>query len=174
MAPLSNVKRVTLAALPGGTIVLLSTLTAMGEPLFKAETDVSPTRSSGLTFTLRGTSLDWPSELATITLMGGTGPTYPGEGVNVYRPSELISMVPVATPVAGSTTGTAPEPGVMRELQPGTMKPVTEAVVPAGATTAASALLVMAVPGGVVTAMGGATSGVAAQRHQEDMASGGF
>jgi hypothetical protein len=52
----------------------------------------------------------------------------------------------------------------MSALEPGTLNPVTDAVVPAGATTAASALPVMAEPGGVVTAMGGATKGVAAQQ----------
>jgi hypothetical protein len=51
----------------------------------------------------------------------------------------------------------------MSVLEPGTLKPVTDTVAPGGATTLASALAVIGVPGGVVTATGGATSSVAAQ-----------
>ena len=53
-------------------------------------------------------------------------------------------------------------------LEPGTLKPVTAAVVPGGATTLASALPMMGVPGGVVMASGGTTSGVAAKRKADN------
>jgi hypothetical protein len=55
-------------------------------------------------------------------------------------------------------------------LEPGTLKPVMEVVVVAGAITSTSALLVTGVPGGVVIATGGATSGVAAQKREQHSA----
>lgn len=76
-------------------------------------------------------------------------------------------MVPVTMPVAGSTTGVGPEPAGMGVLEPGSVKPVTETVVPLGATPLSSTLPVAGVPALVesVTA-DGSSSGVAAVEHR--------
>lgn len=71
-------------------------------------------------------------------------------------------MVPVTVPVAGSTTGTVPEPGLMSVLEPGTLKPLRVTVVPAGAITSARELPDTDAPGMVDTEMGGASRGLAA------------
>lgn len=81
--PPVTVKLVIFTDVPGGGTVLPNTLIVIGAPLLTADTLVSPTRSIGVTNTFRGTSFDWPSELVTVRMMGGTAPVKPGAGVKV-------------------------------------------------------------------------------------------
>ena len=106
------------------------------------------------TLMVTGTSLDWPSELVTVTYTVGTGPEYPGAGVNVKVPSVRTTRDPVTLPVMGSSTCTAPEPGAMGLVDPGSLKPVTLTMAPGGGTAPDRMLPLTAVPGGVETTTG--------------------
>ena len=69
----------------------------------------------------------------------------------------MTCTVPVTVPVTGSTTGTV-EPAGWMVSEPGTLKPATDAVVPAGSSASVSRLPVAGTPGVVVSATGGAES----------------
>ena len=70
-------------------------------------------------------------------------------------------------PVAGSNTR-VDVPGRMSALEPGTLKPATEAVVPVGATTLSSTLPVAGTLGVVVSVVGGHANEVAAGHGQHE------
>ena len=74
---------------------------------------------------------DRPPDVLLNTLTVGTGPVKPGTGSNVYAPLDEMVSVPMISPVTGSVT-LAVLPAGMIWLLPGTVKPLTVAVWPAG------------------------------------------
>ena len=84
----------------------------------------------GATVTFSGTSLDWPSERATVTRTGGMVPKNPTAGVNVNMPSADTVSVPARLPVACTTSLAGELPGRRGVGDAGVVKAVTEREVP--------------------------------------------
>ena len=101
-----GVKLAMRAVAPEAGSALANRFTDTGPRPSVTLTASSSSTSTGVTLMVSGASSTWPSELATTTVMGGTGPVKPGAGLNTYVPSGATVRVPVVTPVAGSTTGT--------------------------------------------------------------------
>lgn len=112
---------------------------------------------AAVTMMLSGTSLDWPSELVTVTYTVGTMPVKPGAGVKVKAPSARTSSAPTSVPVSGSTICVGPGPGGSGLDMPGKRIPEMTAVDPAGGTTCASRLPVTGSSWRVVVAFMGGT-----------------